>query len=57
MFVRNGRDDGVIKHPLLSPDERTVSLHDDVVLLTIIHDLSLLTERMELTEAKKFEMS
>jgi hypothetical protein len=57
MFVRDSRDGGVIEHPLLSPDERTVCLHDDAVLVTIIYDLSLLTERMKLTQAKRIEMS
>lgn len=57
MFVCYGRDDGVVEHPPLSLDERTVCLYDDVVLLTIIHDLPLLAERMQLTQAKKFGIS
>ena len=57
MFVCDGRDGGVIEHSLLSTDERTVRLHDDAVLVTIVYDLSLLTERMKLTQAKWIEMS
>ena len=57
MFVRDGCDDGVIEHPLPSLDERTVCLDDDAIRLTIIYDLSLLTERMKLTQAKKVGMS
>ena len=52
MFIRDGCDNRVIKHALLSPDERTVRLHDDVIIVTIIHDLSLLTEWMKLTQVK-----
>ena len=57
MFVCYGRDDGVIKHLPLRLDERTVCLHDDVILLTIIHDLSLLAEWMKLTPTKIFGIS
>jgi hypothetical protein len=55
MFIRDGRDGGVIKHPLLSPDERTVRLHDDTVLSTIIYNLSLLAKRMKLTQGRGSE--
>jgi len=57
MFVRDGRDGGVIEHPLPSLDERTVRLYYDTIIVAIIHDLSLLTERMELTQNNGFEMS
>ena len=57
MFIRDGRDDGVVEHPLLSPNERTVRLHDDTVILTVIYDFSLLTKRMKLTRLRKHEVS
>jgi len=57
MLVRDGRDSGVIEHPLLSPDERTVRLYDDTGLLAIIYDFSLLAERVKLNRANGFEMS
>ena len=61
MFGHDGRDDGVIEHVLhLRPDtkaERSVCLYDDPVLVTVIHDLSLLAERVKLTQAKRFEVS
>lgn len=57
MFVRHGRDDGVIEHPPSRLNERTVCLHDDTVLLAIIYDLPLLAEWVKLIRAKQFEMS
>ena len=57
MFVRDGRYGGVIEHPLSGPNEWAIRLHNDTVLLTVIHDFSLLAERMKLAQAKKFEMS
>lgn len=57
MFFRDGRDNRVVEHSLLSPNERTVRLHDDIVLLTKIHDSSLLTKRMKLTRVNEHGMS
>lgn len=48
VFIRDRRNGGMIKHPLPSSDERTVCLHHNAILLTIIYNLSLLKERMEL---------
>jgi hypothetical protein len=47
----------MIKHPLLSLDEWAVCLYDDSVLLAIVYDLSLLTERMKLTQARRLGIS
>ena len=55
MLGRDSRDNGVIEHALLGSDKRTVCLHDDPVLVTVIHNLSLLAERMKLAQAKSFE--
>ena len=55
MLGRDSRDNGMIEHPLLSPDKGAVCLDDDTVLVTVIHNLSLLAERMKLTQAKSFE--
>jgi hypothetical protein len=57
MFLCYGRNDRVIEHPPPSLDERTICLHDDAILLTVIHDLSLLTEWMKLAQVKKFGIS
>jgi len=48
VLVRCSRDYGVIKHPTSRLDERAVCLHDDAILLAIIHDLPLLAERVKL---------
>jgi hypothetical protein len=50
MFIRDGRDGGVVEHPLLSPDERTVRLYGDAAPSAITYDLSLLTEWVKLTQ-------
>ena len=52
MLSCDGRNGGMIKHPLLSLDEWAVCLYDDSVLLAIVYYLSLLTERMKLTQAR-----
>ena len=57
VFVRDGRDGGMVEHPLPGLDERTVRLYYDAILVAIIHDLSLLTEWMKLAQKKQFEMS
>ena len=57
MFFRDGRDNRVIEHALPSLDERTVRLYDDAIVVTIIYDLSLLTERVKLTKVKSLDMS
>ena len=57
MFSRDGRDGGVIEHPLPGLDEWTVRLYYNPILVTITHDLSLLTERVKLAQMKRFEMS
>lgn len=57
VFKRDCSDGRVIIHSLLSPDEWTVCLYHDTVLLTIVHDLSLLTERVELTKTRRFWVS
>ena len=55
MFVRDGCDGGVIEHPLPGLDEWAVRLYYDAILVAVIHDLSLLTERMKLAQRKRFE--
>ena len=57
VFVRDGCDGRMIEHPLPGLDERTVRLYYDAILVAIIHDLSLLTEWVKLTQKKRFEMS
>ena len=56
MLDHDGRDNEVIERVLLRPDKRTVYLHDDDTLVTVIRDLSLLTELVKLTQAKRFEV-
>ena len=57
MFIRDGRDGGVIEHPLPGLDERTVRLYYDAILAAVIHDPSLLAERMKLAQKERFKMS
>jgi len=57
MFVCDRCDGRVIEHSLPGLDERTVRLHYDAILVAIIHDLSLLTERVKLVQKMGFEMS
>ena len=57
VFSRDGRDGGVIEHPLPGLGEWTVRLYYDPILVAIIHDLSLLTKRMKLAQMNRFEAS